>query len=79
MIRRSVSTAWTFTAACESMLGRCFGPLQDLDGILKIESTGHGLVSELLSEDVPRARLVQATVSTSKRRSSGSRIDSRVL
>ncbi len=39
---------------------------------------GHAPASELPSVDVPRARLVLATASTSKRQSSGSRIDSRV-
>lgn len=39
---------------------------------------GLDLVSESPSEDAARVRLVQVTVSTSQRQSSGSRTDSRV-
>lgn len=53
--------------------------LQNLgDEILNGSSIGQDPVSVSPSEGVPRARLVLATVSTSKRLSSGSRIDSRV-
>ena len=53
--------------------------LHNLDELLTAYYTGHDPASEWPSEDVPRARLVPATVSTSKRRSNGSRIDSKAL
>ena len=47
MIQRLVSTAWTFTAACESsLLGRRARVAQVVDDLLIDYSTGHGLVSE---------------------------------